>query len=219
VTTLRLAHRGDWRRAPENSLAALRAAMDVPGCDGVEFDVRVAADGTPVLAHDATLLRVHGRPEPVDTLTAAELSDMGLPTLEDALTELPRRAFLDIELKIDPGPGIVSAIAGGRGPDLARAVVSSFDPAAIRRVHALAPGWPIWLNTHRLTLDSVRLALDLGCTGIAVAWWVIDERSLTPARDARLDVAAFTVRRRPTFERLARLGVAAVCVEGPALGA
>jgi glycerophosphoryl diester phosphodiesterase len=217
--TLRLAHRGDWRHAPENSLAALRAALDVPGCDGVEFDVRLAADGTPVVIHDATLARVQGRPEPVDVLTATELSDIGVPSLEDVLTALPRRAFLDIELKVDPGPGIVSAIAAGRGPDLARAVVSSFDPAAIRRVHALAPGWPIWLNTHRLTPDTVALALDLGCAGIAVAWWAIDAQSMALAREAGLDVAAFTVRRRPTFDRLARLGVRAVCVEGRALGA
>ncbi|MEA2611891.1 MAG: Glycerophosphoryl diester phosphodiesterase family, partial [Chloroflexota bacterium] len=34
--TLRLAHRGDWRRAPENTIAALLAALDVQGCDGLE---------------------------------------------------------------------------------------------------------------------------------------------------------------------------------------
>jgi hypothetical protein len=37
------------------------------------------------------------------------------------------------------------------------------------------------------------------------------------ATDAGLDVVAFTVRRRSTFDRLAQLGLAAVCVEGPAL--
>ena len=41
--TLRLAHRGDWRRAPENTLAAFLAALAVPGCDGLEFDVRAVA--------------------------------------------------------------------------------------------------------------------------------------------------------------------------------
>ena len=57
---LRLAHRGDWRRAPENTIAAFLAALDVPGCDGLEFDVRAAADGVPVVIHDDTLARVQG---------------------------------------------------------------------------------------------------------------------------------------------------------------
>ena len=37
------------------------------------------------------------------------------------------------------------------------------------------------------------------------------------ARAAGLEVAAWTVRRRATFDRLTRLGVAAVCVEAAAL--
>jgi glycerophosphoryl diester phosphodiesterase len=96
-------------------------------------------------------------------------------------------------------------------------VVSSFDPSALRRVHALAPGWPCWLNSYELNAGVVQLAVDLGCTGVSVAWWVIDQHSIALARDAGLQVAAFTVRRRPTFDRLARLGVAAVCVEARAL--
>jgi glycerophosphoryl diester phosphodiesterase len=217
VTTLRLAHRGDWRRAPENSLAALRAAMEIDACDGVEFDVRRAADGTPVVLHDATLARVYGRPEAAASLTVKQLVDLGVPTLEDALTALPRRAHLDIELKEDVGPAVVSILAGGRGPDLARAVVSSFDPAVLRRIRALAPGWSYWLNAYELNAELARLASDLGCRGVSVAWWVIDRRSMAMARDSGLEVAAFTVRRRPTFDRLARLGVTAVCAEGRAL--
>jgi glycerophosphoryl diester phosphodiesterase len=217
MTALRIAHRGDWRQAPENTLAALTAAMEVPGCDGVEFDVRAAADGIPVLLHDATLLRIQGLPVPVDSLTAGELSDLGVPTLDEVLTVLPRRAFLDIELKEDLGPGVVSVIAGGRGPDLSRAVVSSFDPSAIRRVRSLAPGWPCWLNSYDLAPATIELAAELGCAGVSVAWWAIDRGSLGAAHEAGLDVAAFTVRRRPTFDRLSRLGVVAVCVEARAL--
>ena len=62
--TLRLAHRGDWRAAPENSLAALTAALANPACDGIEFDVRASSDRVPVCNHDATLERVHGQAGP-----------------------------------------------------------------------------------------------------------------------------------------------------------
>ena len=54
--TLRLAHRGDWRAATENSIEAMRAAMAIAACDGLEFDVRTSADGVPVVIHDASLV-------------------------------------------------------------------------------------------------------------------------------------------------------------------
>ena len=74
MTTLRLAHRGDHRRLPENSLAALVAGARAPMSDGVEFDVRVSADGVPVVIHDATLERTHGLATAVTESTAAELA-------------------------------------------------------------------------------------------------------------------------------------------------
>ena len=96
VRTLRLAHRGDWRQAPENSLAALAAALAIPACDGLEFDVRASSDGVPVICHDATLERTHGRPDRVDALSAVALEALGVPTPrrrpdDGRATALPRR--------------------------------------------------------------------------------------------------------------------------------
>jgi glycerophosphoryl diester phosphodiesterase len=217
ATPLRLAHRGDWRRAPENTLAALSAATDVPACDGVEFDVRVAADGVPVLLHDETLQRVQGRPDRVDERSARELEDVGIPTLAEALAAVPRRAFLDVELKGLHDRAVVEVLAAGRGSDLRRAVVSSFEPETLERIGGLAPTWPRWLNADDLAPATVALATELGCRGISAEWRAIDAAAMTRARAADLDVAAWTVRRRPTFARLARLGVVAVCVEAAAL--
>ena len=214
---LRLAHRGDARRAQENSLAAFTAALANPACDGLEFDVRASADGVPVVNHDATLERVHGRPERIDAMTAAALDALGIPTLADVLATAGPRPFLDVELKGDPGPAAIEALAAGRGPTLERAVVSSFDAQALERVARLRPAWPRWLNSHALDASTVGDARALGCRGVAVDWRALDPRSVGLARAAGLDVASYTVRRRATFERLAGLGVVAVCVEAAAL--
>jgi glycerophosphoryl diester phosphodiesterase len=214
---LRLAHRGDWRRAPENTIAAFHAALAVPGCDGVEFDVHAAGDGVPVVIHDDTLDRVQGVPERVDGLHAERLREHGVPTLADVLGAIPRRAFLDVELKGDPGRAAVDVLTAGRGPALERAIVSSFEAGTLERVGRLAPSWPRWLNAEDLSPATVRLAVELGCEGISADWRAIDERSVARVQGAGLDLAGWTVRRRPTFERLARLGVRAVCVEAAAL--
>jgi glycerophosphoryl diester phosphodiesterase len=214
---LRLAHRGDPRHAPENTLLAIEAALAIAGCDGVEFDVRVSADGVPVLLHDETLTRVQGHPERVDELPATALEDLGVPTLADVLARIPHRAQLDVELKGRHDRGVVEVLAAGRGPGLVNAVVSSFDPDALERVGGLAPAWPRWLNSWDLSAATIRRAADLGCRAVSVDFHVIDRGSLAAARAADLEVAAFTVRRRDTFGRLQRLGVIAACVEAAAL--
>ncbi|HUQ78972.1 MAG TPA: glycerophosphodiester phosphodiesterase [Patescibacteria group bacterium] len=214
---LRLAHRGDWRRGPENSLAAFRAALAVPGCDGLEFDVRAARDGVAVCYHDDTLARVHGLARRVAELTAAELGALGVPTLAAVLAGIPRRAFLDVELKGDVGEAAFRSLVAGRGPRLERAVVSSFEPRTLEVIAGLAPTWPRWLNADDASAQTIAIAVELGCGGISVDWSALDPAAIARARAADLDVAAWTVRRRPTVRRLERQGVVAVCVEAAAL--
>jgi glycerophosphoryl diester phosphodiesterase len=214
---LRLAHRGDWRRAPENTLRAIEAALAVPGCDGVEFDVRLSRDGVPVLLHDETLERVQRRPERVDQVAARDLEDLGVPSLADVLAAIPHRARLDVELKGRHDRVAVEVLAAGRGPGLVHAVVSSFDPDTLERIGGLAPAWPRWLNARDLSTGTIRRAVELGCRAIAVDFHVIDRGSMAAARANDLDIAAFTVRRRTTFGRLQRLGAIAACVEAAAL--
>lgn len=214
---LRLAHRGDWRRAPENTLPALLAALGMPGCDGVEFDVRLSADGIPVLLHDETLARVQGRPDRVDSVPARALEDLGVPSLGDVLAAIPHRAFLDVELKGRHDRAVVEVLAAGRGARLANAVVSSFDVDTLRRIAGLAPEWPRWLNTADLEPATIATARDLGCRAISAHWRAIEPRSVARVRAAGLELAAWTIRRRSTYARLERLGIIAACVEATAL--
>ncbi len=219
VPGLRLAHRGDHRTHPENSLAAILGAMDVAGCDGVEFDVRASSDGIPMLIHDDTLERTHDRPESVGELSAAELEALGVARLDIALAALPRRAFLDIELKESFGRSLIEVLAAGRGPDLKDAVISAFDPAVLSRIHGLVPGWPCWLNSPNLTRATIARAIELECVGVSVEWAALTRATVRAAEVAGLQVAAWTVTERATYTRLVELGVGAICVEGEALTA
>ncbi|MEK6719893.1 MAG: glycerophosphodiester phosphodiesterase [Chloroflexota bacterium] len=216
---LRLAHRGDWRRAPENTLPAFLAALRVPGCDGLEFDVRIAADGVPVVVHDETLDRVQRRPERVAELTAAALAELAVPDLAAVLAGVPRDVFLDIELKGNPGPAAVEVIAAARSSDrgLSRAVVSSYEPSTLEAVASSRPAWPRWLNVDDLEPATVALAVELACTGVSADWRAIDPGSAARVAAAGLDLAAWTVRRPSTYRRLTRLGVVAICAEATAL--
>jgi glycerophosphoryl diester phosphodiesterase len=68
-----IAHRGASAYAPENTHAAFTQAFD-DGADGIEFDVRLARDGVPVVIHDATLERTGLRAGVVEALDSAVLT-------------------------------------------------------------------------------------------------------------------------------------------------
>ena len=193
------------------------AALQVPGCDGVEFDVRASRDGVPVVIHDRSLARVQARPEAVADLTATELAALGVPALADVLTALPRQAVLDVELKETFGRRLVEVLAAGRGPDLHNAVISSFAPVALERVLALVPGWTCWLNAVDLEAATIRTAVETGCRGVSVEWTRLRPEAVAAAHAAGLEVAAWTVTQRRAYRRLAEIGVVAICVEGSAL--
>ena len=197
---LRLAHRGDHRRLPENTLAAMAAAMRVPGCDGVELDVRASADGIAVVNHDQTLARVFGRPERVRELSSAALGAIGVPSLAQVLATLPPAAFVDVELKEDVVEATIGAIADARGDPPAGIVLSAFEDGILEHAARLAPAWPRWLNAIDVEAATIRRAVGLGCVGIAVEWHALDGAALRRAREAGLVVAAWTVRRRVTAD-------------------
>jgi len=177
----------------------------------------MSRDDVAVCYHDDTLTRLHGIDRRVADLTADELETVGVPALQAILEQVPRRAFLDIELKVVPTRATFETLVGGRGPALERAVVSSFDPVALRRMAGWAPTWALWLNVTNADPATIELATSIGCRGMAIEWHALDAGSVARCGDANLEVAAWTVRRRPTFRRLERLGVTAVCVEAAAL--
>ena len=74
-----IAHRGYSARAPENTLAALDAAI-AAGADAVEFDLHTAGDGIPVLFHDAMLSRTTNGVGPVRRRTLEQLNRLDAGT-------------------------------------------------------------------------------------------------------------------------------------------
>jgi glycerophosphoryl diester phosphodiesterase len=67
-----IAHRGASAEAPENTLPAFELAAR-QGADAFELDVRLTADGAPVVCHDATLDRTTDGVGPIRSRTLAEL--------------------------------------------------------------------------------------------------------------------------------------------------
>lgn len=130
------AHRGlHGSNIPENSLAAFQAALDAGA--GIECDVRLSADGVPVVFHDPDLKRLVGIEGSLASLNAEELSAMRLagtreaiPTVTELLDLIDERVPILIELKTFRGNA--ARLARAVGDSLAYyggpVGVMSFDP-------------------------------------------------------------------------------------------
>ncbi|MBK3519473.1 glycerophosphodiester phosphodiesterase family protein [Carboxylicivirga marina] len=103
-----VAHRGDWRNAPENSLQAIQYCIDM-GVDMVEIDVRETKDGQLVLMHDNTIDRTTKKKGKVKDYTLEELKTFHLvdglgmktphkiPSLEEALLLAKGKILINID--------------------------------------------------------------------------------------------------------------------------
>lgn len=69
-----IGHRGAAGHAPENTIPSFLLGIE-QGADAIELDVRITADGVPVVLHDPTLDRTTNLRGPVSSLTLAQLRD------------------------------------------------------------------------------------------------------------------------------------------------
>ena len=111
-----IAHRGEHREHPENTLPAYRAAIDL-GCDYIEVDVRTTADGALVAMHNDTL---DGR---VEDMTLADIRklDAGVkfherfrgtrvPAFDEVLALARNRIEVYVDAKRVTAPDLVAAL-------------------------------------------------------------------------------------------------------------
>jgi glycerophosphoryl diester phosphodiesterase len=219
---LRIGHRGAAALAPENSLAAIEAAIDL-GVDLVEIDV--IRDGDALrLAHAST------------NLTADS------PTLGEALELVsPSGAGLLLDLKsVGAEPEVIAAIRGAGL--LERTAVGSFHARSLRALKEIEPSLTTGFSYpfDRVGLSTRRAAQPLISAGLAgmrrllptrivrmlararadaaMLHWALVSRSLVQRCHARgAAVLAWTVEDEHALRRVLAAGVDGVIANDPRL--
>lgn len=108
-----VAHRGDWRNYPENSLAAIESVIRM-GVDVVEVDIKMTKDSVLVLSHDHTLDRTTTGSGNISNYTYQQLlafdlkrghgiaiPGMKIPTLRQALQICKDRIVVNVDHAYD----------------------------------------------------------------------------------------------------------------------
>jgi glycerophosphoryl diester phosphodiesterase len=227
-----IGHRGASADAPENTIAAFELALE-QGADGLELDVHLSADEQPVVIHDFTLERTTDGAGPVSGHRVRELKrlDAGgwraprfrgqrVQTLQEVLERFRDRARFWIELKggSELYPGIEERVVSMVEiyDVVERALVQSFDHAAIARVRTLNREIQVGALVARAPLDPGLLrpeAVGAICPGVEV----LTEGLLGEIRGAGLGCYVWTVNEPAQMDRLVEWGVTGIITDRPGL--
>lgn len=202
-----LAHRGGGTLAPENTLGALRHGASL-GFGGVEFDVMLAGDDTPVLIHDETLDRTTSGKGRVSASAYAEIArhDAGawhgeafrgerVPTFE-AAAGLCRELGLWANVEIKPAQGYearTGKAVARMAEDLWRGagaapLLSSFSFEALAAAQAAAPQLARGMLVKAVPADWEARMREFGCVALHC-----DHRRLSAAQAAQVRAAGYSL--------------------------
>lgn len=223
------AHRGASLRAPENTLAAFVLAK-AEGADAIELDVKLSADGIPVVMHDPTVDRTTDGSGAVATLSLPALKELDagerqrIPTLEDVFEEMDKKFLINIELTnyTTPNDSLVDEVAAliKKHQRSETTLFSSFLPKNLKRAAALLPQTPRGL----LTLPDF-----FGWWMRNLTFWLGDYQALHPhfqhvstrsvARIHKLNrrVHVWTINREENIRKFAQMGVDGIFTDDPRL--
>jgi glycerophosphoryl diester phosphodiesterase len=187
-----LAHRGLVTPADaahgvaENSFAAV-AAAHAAGCDYVESDCHLTADGVVVLFHDDNLSRVTGDPRKIADVGVRELETLmadrgGLITLPQALDAFPRLRF-NLDVKAATAAAPVGRLVAAHAD---RVLLTSFSDDRRREA----------LEAARAAGAGIRPATSAGTTTSTRVLGALAVRSRRLLRRALSDVDALQVPER-----------------------
>lgn len=237
-----VAHRGGGALAPENTLGAIRAAAS-RGFKGVEFDVMLAGDGTPVLIHDETLERTTNGRGKVPDLPYEELArlDAGawrgarwrnerIPRFEDA-ARLCRELGVWANVEIKPAKGRERA-TGEAVASMARElwsgvalppVLSSFSMEALRGAKDETPELPRGYLVDEIPDDWRDGMGELGCIALHCNYRTLTRPLLEEIHAAGYAVLCWTVNDRRAAKKLLGWGIECLVTDkldriGPGFG-
>jgi glycerophosphoryl diester phosphodiesterase len=225
-------HRGAAATHPENTLESFEAALDA-GCDAVELDVHVCADGGLAVIHDRTVDRTTDGTGAVAAMTKPELArlDTGswrapafagahVPMLGEVLELCRDRCLVLVELKasIDANPDaalrVAAVVRALRMRDAA--LLLAFDHRHLRAARDGAP----WLARVPLCEvapdDPVSLLESLDAAALAPRWPAVDAAVCEAVHGSGRRVVTWTVDDPLDAARLAREGADVVITNDPA---
>lgn len=217
--------------APENTLGAFQLGLD-QGCEGIELDIHLTADGEIVVCHDLTLDRttngkgriVEKKLSEIKTLDAGswfgdEYKGETIPTLNEVMDLVPDSIMINVEIKYAYEGQIEHKLLDllKQRSRLNNVVISSFDHKCVRRIKLLEPKAKIGLLYQSNLLDPTAYArsFDVDVYSLHPYYQLLDAVDVQKATESGLYVYPYTANAESDLLRLTQIGVSGIITDYP----
>lgn len=213
-------HRGAAAYAPENTLESFREAKR-RGAPWIETDVKLTADGVPILMHDASLKRTMGIDRLVSRTRAADLPS-DVPTFEAAIA-CWRDLGLGANVEIKPCEGREAETARVAVETLRRCwpqslpapLLSSFKDASLAAAQEAAPEFARAILIDRLEDNWRARAEAVGAVGVNTNGKFLTAPRAVEIRAAGYLLGVYTIDDGQVARALVGMGVQCVITDAP----
>lgn len=212
-------HRGAVGYEPENTLRSFRRAV-ADGCDEIELDLRVTADGELVVLHDATVDRTTNGHGPVSSMPFADLRalDAGLGEVVPTWAETVEAVSVRIQAEVK-APEAVPLLAESLKDSAlaARTLVTSSSTAILLAARRLLPS----AETGLILARTPPVGEVIARTREAAAGWALcgiadlSAEMVSTLHADGLAVTAWPVPDLETYARAVALGVDGITTDHP----
>jgi glycerophosphoryl diester phosphodiesterase len=215
-----IGHRGAMAYAPENTLESFREAGR-RGATWVEIDVKLTADGVPIVLHDSSLKRTMGIDRAVAEMRADELP-AAVPTFERAIACFSELG-LGCNVEIKPCEGreeetarVAVATLRRHWPSaLPAPLLSSFKDASLAAARQAAPEYARALLIGELKDDWRGRAATLAAAGINTNGRQLTAPRAVEVKKAGYVLSAYTINDPDVARTLVAMGVDCIITDAP----
>lgn len=219
------AHRGASADAPENTLLAIKTAIDQQA-DGIEIDV-YQSEKTLIVIHDKWLHRTTNGQGQLSLYSFKQLRELDagggqkIPTLQEVLQLVGGQCQINIELKgiseLSLLLELIDVSVSEYGFNNQQFLISSFNHHLLAQLKALRPQIKIGALTASLPLHYAAFAEELQAYSVNLDVSFINQAFVNDAHQRDLKVFVYTVDQPDDLAMLFSWGVDGVFCNAPGL--
>jgi len=221
---LSIGHRGAKGHTAENTIASFQKAFSL-GCDGIEFDVHMSADGEIIVIHDEIVDRTTDGKGRVLDLSLSQLKHLkidgihDIPTLSETIAFVPKRKLINVELKVKmaakPVMHLIEKFVAEDGFSYAQFLVSSFDWVALKEIREANPKIPLGVLTETDLELAIGFSESIKSETLHPYFHLLTAENTKEIQQKGIGVFPWTVNEHEDIDRIKSFGVNGIITDFP----
>ena len=219
-----IGHRGAMGHETENTLASVQKALDL-GVDMLEIDVFKIRSGEIIVFHDENVERLTDGTGKIESYNYEDLQQLNLegnhkiPTLQEVINLMDKKAHLNIELKgantADRVNFIINYYVREKGWPLDKFLISSFKWDELKRMRTLNPQIDIAILTSEDPLKALDIAQELNAVAINPYFKTLTIDNVDQIKKEGFKVYPYTINEPEDIKSMKVMGVDGIITDYP----